>query len=185
LARLCVANGERLLDTGDGLGALVWFAEALRRDGGDPGREDTHRVRLAAALRQSLRLVLYWSHDQAVYHVEFSPDGRYVVATSGNLHFVSPARGEARVYDTVTGKEVFPTLKHRLPVYNASFSRDGQRLVTACGGNVKAGPRRMRGAGEARGWDAKTGKPLTKALKHKTWGRQATFSPDGPHLITL
>src|SRR5262249_22557125 len=74
---------------------------------------------------------------------------------------------------------------HRLPVYNASFSRDGQRLVTACGGNVKAGPRRMRGAGEARVWDAKTGKPLTKALKHKTWVRQATFSPDGRHLITL
>jgi WD40 repeat protein/serine/threonine protein kinase len=185
LARLCLANGERLRDDGDGLGALVWFAEALKDAAADRLREDTHRVRLAAALRQSPRLLGFWTFDQPVYHAAFSPDGRYVVATSGSLHFVSPARGEARVYDTVTGKEAFPALKHPVPVYHASFSADGHRLVTACGGNVEAGPRMMRGVGQARVWDARTGKPLTRALEHETWVRQATFSPDGRQLITL
>jgi serine/threonine protein kinase len=185
LARLCLANGERLRDDGDGLGALVWFAEALKDDAADRRREDTHRVRLATALRHSPRLLQFWTFDQPVYHVEFSPDGRSLAVTSGNLHYVAPARGEARVYDTVTGKEVFPTLKHPVPVYHASFSPDGRRLVTAWGGNVEAGPRMMRGAGGARVWDARTGKPLTRALEHETWVRQATFSPDGRHLITL
>jgi WD40 repeat protein/serine/threonine protein kinase len=185
LARLCVANGDRLFDAGDGLGALVWFAEALERDSSDPVRENTHRVRLAAALRQTPRLLQFWSHDLPVYHVEFSPNGRYLAVTSGNLHFVSPPRGEARVYDTVTGKEVFPALKHPLPVYHASFSRDGRRLVTACGGYVQVGPRMSRVAGEARVWDAATGQPLTRALEHDTWVKQATFSPDGRQLITL
>jgi WD40 repeat protein/serine/threonine protein kinase len=185
LARLCLANGERLREDGDGLGALVWFAEALKGDAADRPREDTHRVRLATALRQSPRLLQFWTFEQPVYHAEFSPDGRYVVATSGSLHFVSPAQGEARVYDTVTGKEVFPTLQHPLPVYHASFSRDGRRLVTGCGGHVPVGPRRMRDSGEARVWDARTGKPLTKALEHETWVRRAVFSPDDRQLITL
>ncbi len=185
LARLCVANGERLREEGDGLGALVWFAEALKEGAADRQREDTHRVRLAAALRQSPRLLQLWTFERPVYHVAFSPDGRYVVATSGNLHYVSPARGEARVYDIVSGKEVFPTLKHPLPVYSAAFSPDGRRLVTGCGGHVEVGPRMSRTAGEARVWDARTGKPLTKALQHETWVRHAIFSADGRQLITL
>jgi WD40 repeat protein len=217
LARLCLANGERLRDDGDGLGALVWFAEALKQDAADPLREDTHRVRLATALWQNPRLLQLWTHDQPVYHVEFGPDGRYVVATSGSrslvthpelfgattvgllvspggkgpllaapaliegrTSFVYPGGGEARVYDTVTGKAVFPILKHPIPVNHASFSRDGRRLVTAWGSESGAEPR-----GGARVWDAMTGKPLTKALEHKWRVKQATFSPDGRHLITL
>jgi WD40 repeat protein/serine/threonine protein kinase len=176
LVKLYVANGERHIEAGDRLGALAWFAEALQRDSGDPVTQGTHRTRLASNLRQSPRLLQFWSHDLPVYHVEFSPDGRSVVVASGMLHFVSPQRGEARVYDTVTGKEIFPTLKLPFPVYHASFSRDGQRLVTASGG---------RGGGEARVWNAATGKPLTRVLKHATPLRQATLTPDGQHLVTL
>jgi WD40 repeat protein len=185
VAQLCVANGERLRGNGDELGALIWYAEALKEDNADLLREDTHRVRVATALRQTPQLLQLWTHDLPLYHVQFSPDGQSLVVTCGEPDFVGPARGEAHVYDTVTGKEVFPTLKHSLPVHHASFSRDGLRLVTACGGSVKTGPGVERLAGEARVWDARTGRPLTKALEHETWVKQATLSPDGRHLITL
>src|SRR5262249_6926715 len=39
LVRLTVANGTRLLDEGDLIGSLPWFAEAMRLDGEDARRE--------------------------------------------------------------------------------------------------------------------------------------------------
>jgi WD40 repeat protein/serine/threonine protein kinase len=174
--KLLVAYGNRLVDAGDRLGGLLWFAEALRQDRGDAASEGAHRVRLASTLRQSPRLLQFWSHDLPVHHVEFSPDGRYVAVASGGSRGKSEPRGEARVYDTVTGQEIFPTLKLPFPGYHASFNRDGQRLVTACS---------KWNAGEARVWNAMTGKPLTRALEHATSVRQTTSSPDGRHLVTL
>src|SRR5262249_43226687 len=48
LVRQYVAEGGRLTEEGDLLGALSWFAEALRLDRGDPRREEAHRLRLAS-----------------------------------------------------------------------------------------------------------------------------------------
>ena len=53
LVRQYVAQGSRLTEEGDLLGALPWFAEALRLDRGDPRREQAHRLRLASVVRQS------------------------------------------------------------------------------------------------------------------------------------
>ena len=52
LSRQYVSNGTRLVDDGDLMGSLVWFAEALELDQGDPAREEMHRIRLAAVLRR-------------------------------------------------------------------------------------------------------------------------------------
>src|SRR5262249_9047420 len=139
LGRLCVANGVRHLDENDVFGALVWFAEALRQESGDGRRETMHRTRLAAVLRQCPRRAKLGHHDKPVYHADISPDGRYVVTTSGDLHFMSGARGEARIWDAATGRPVTPPLKHIHPVYYAAFSPDSRLVVTACAGDVPVG----------------------------------------------
>src|SRR5262249_39229691 len=55
LVRLQVLQGAKCLEEGDWFTALVWFAEALRLEQGNPAREEMHRVRIAAVLRQSPR----------------------------------------------------------------------------------------------------------------------------------
>src|SRR4051812_40830433 len=87
-ARSCVADGTRLMDSGDLLGALPWFAEALRVEGGDRAREEADRMRIAATLAECPRLLHAWFHGaerssagatRGICAAEFSPDGRRVL----------------------------------------------------------------------------------------------------------
>ena len=55
LVRFHVSNGNRLVEAGDLLGSLRWFAEALRLDEDDPERAAIHQVRLESVLRHSPR----------------------------------------------------------------------------------------------------------------------------------
>ncbi len=164
LVRLDVTNGVRLLDGGDGFGALVWFAEALDKDRGDPRRESVHRMRYASVLRQCPQLTQLWFHDGGIRHASFRPDGRRVV-TAG-------ADGAARVWDVEGGQAVGEPLKHAGAVVQAWFSPDGRRVVTASED------------GTARVWDAETGKPVTPPLAHGQSLECATFSPDGRRVLT-
>jgi WD40 repeat protein len=65
-----------------------------------------------------------------------------------------------------------PALLHQGPVWNAAFSPDGTRVVTAS--NDKT----------ARVWDVTTGKPLTSPLEHQDLVVSAVFSPDGTRVVT-
>jgi serine/threonine protein kinase len=106
VGELCVSNGVRLADEGDLFGALLWFAEPLVQDAGNPQAEAMARLRLAAhwrhAARPTLTQVLF--HDLPVQHAEFSPDGRWVVTAS--------MVGTARVWKVATGGPVSPPLHH-------------------------------------------------------------------------
>ncbi|MBV8105584.1 MAG: TIR domain-containing protein [Hyphomicrobiales bacterium] len=62
---------------------------------------------------------------------------------------------------------------HGGPVTSATFSRDGNRIVTASDDWT------------ARIWDAATGKPIGEPLKgHEDIVRSAAFSPDGRRIVT-
>jgi WD40 repeat protein len=94
-----------------------------------------------------------------------SPDGRRLFTHNDN---------EARIWDTTTGKET-AQLKERWTggIYQAVFSPDGKRLVTALGD------------GTARVWDVATGRPLLVLKGHEgvvVWS--AAFSPDGRRIAT-
>jgi tetratricopeptide (TPR) repeat protein len=69
-------------------------------------------------------------------------------------------------------------MKHRDHINHAEFSPDGRRIATASGWALWMN-------GEARVWDAATGRPLSPPLQHGHNIEFATFSPDGQRLATV
>jgi WD40 repeat protein/serine/threonine protein kinase len=132
------------------------------------------------------------STSNQVTQAEFSPDSRFVVTASSD--------GTAQVWNAATGAPVTPPLQHPGAVEYAEFSPDGRRIVTAGGqraGETSLGSLlRLSGSsssnivqavgavGEARIWDATTGKLLTPPLAHRDVVRHAAFSPDGRLVVT-
>ena len=159
-----VGNGTHALDGGDLFGALVWYGEALNMDRGDPAREDAHRIRLAAVLHRSPRLVQVWFDTDLAQPAAFSPDGRRVVLLRKEI---------ARAWDVGSGEGVSAPMSHSGDVERATFSADGKRLATTTK------------TGVAQVWNPDTGKPLTPPLKHDKPIYWAAFSPDGTRLATV
>jgi len=63
---------------------------------------------------------------------------------------------------------------HELPVYRASYSPDGKRIVTASLDKT------------ARVWDAETGRQIAVLEGHEMALYSAAFSPpDGAHIVTV
>lgn len=108
-------------------------------------------------------------HRNEVNSAAFSPDGLRLVTTSGP---VLQGRGEARLWDAVTGALIGRPMPHELAVTQATFSPDGLRVLT--------GSR----DGTARVWDAATGEPLGPFLRHNGELTAALFSPDGSRVLT-
>jgi WD40 repeat protein/serine/threonine protein kinase len=158
-----VANGTRALDSGDLFASLAWYGEALRLDGGDPVREDPHRVRLAAVLRRCPRLVQVWFDNGQVLPA-FSADGRRVVRVSGDA---------ARTWDVESGEAVAAPMKHAAPITYVGFSPDDRRVVT------------LAADGTARVWNAASGLPIAGPMQHGKGLTWAAFSPDGSRVATV
>jgi hypothetical protein len=164
LVRQYVANGNRLVQERDFLGALPWFAQALKEEM-DPGRANIHRLRLTLTLQQCPKLAQLYSHDANVNYAEFSPDGKWVLSASDDH--------TARIWDTISGGPRTPLLQHTGAVYHATFSPDGRWVVTASADQT------------ARVWDAVTGQPRTASLQHTASVTYAAFSPDGGRVLTI
>ena len=165
LVRLNVAAGIRALDDEDHLGALLWFAEALKLDRSDPQKEANHRLRLASVIQQSPRILQMWFHADSVNSAVFSPDGTRVAAASRDH--------TARIWDARTGLPLSPLLNHNSEVVQALFSPDGQFLLSMDWAGV-----RIR--------NPETGQPI-RTLSHtnsQTGGALMVFSLDGKRLAT-
>ncbi len=94
-------------------------------------------------------------------HVALSPDGSHIITTDANSAILSSMGGAQSVW-----------LSHSEPVCHASFSKDGQFVVT---GSLDS---------TARVWHAATGLPRTPPLKHSGPVHIAVFSDDGRRLLT-
>ena len=67
------------------------------------------------------RPITRMTHDDPVYSVAFSPDGKYVVSGSDD--------NTARVWEASTGKEI-ARMTHDDYVYSVAFSPDGKYVVS-------------------------------------------------------
>jgi WD40 repeat protein/serine/threonine protein kinase len=189
LVRHLVANGTALVGQGDPLGALPWFTEALKEERGNTQQEEIHRIRLSTIFQQVPRLKQVWFHDRHMiaYHAEFSPTGRHVVIASGVPNYLQPHYGEARIWDAETGNAVSPPLRHEHnhPILKARFSPDGLSIATAGGGYLRKDEQSLISIGEARLWDAITGKPLTQPLKSNEEIKSLVFNTKGDLILTV
>jgi WD40 repeat protein len=128
-----------------------------------------------------------------VFAVAFSPDGKTFLTGSGDqggrAGIVNPGAwgvgggkpkvrlwfGQARLWETATGKLAAPAMKHDGAVVAVAFGADGKTLLT------------VGEDGCLRVWDAATG-ALRRELPRQPVPTQsswvATFSPDGKTLLT-
>jgi WD40 repeat protein len=163
LVRLDVANGVRAMENEDWFGALLWFTEALRQDQPGAPSEEMHRFRIGALLNYSPRLTQVWSHEAAINHVCFSPDGHWALTASWD--------GTARLWEPLTGQPG-PILRHATNVSTAAFSSDGRRVVT------------VSDDATVRVWDAVNGQMACPILEHGGRVSHALISPDGLRVFT-
>ena len=100
----------------------------------------------------------------AVYRIDFSPDGKYLVASSSD--------GIARLWDLQTRQVVREFKGHTEQIIVARFSPDGQYVLT--GSYDKT----------ARLWDVATGREVQRFVGHAAsiWG--GAFSHDGKYVAT-
>jgi serine/threonine protein kinase/WD40 repeat protein len=103
-------------------------------------------------------------HEESFDHVEFSPDGRFLV-TARNP-------GPAQLWDARVGEPIGGALHHGAGVLHAAFAADGSRLVT-CGAD-----------GTAQVWDTSTASPVGPRLHHADTINAAALSPDGRQVAT-
>jgi WD40 repeat protein len=204
LVRLNIANGIRLLDDGDSLGSLVWFAEALKLDQGRADPEANHRLRLASVIRQGPQLLHVWFPGGPVQTAEFSQDGRFILTASGS--------NTVRIWSTESGEPVAPPMIHGSgeKVFANTWAREwvvsgngdtakvwsgktGQwvrEVLHARVGHAALGPDGMRIAtgsrdGSVRVWSVPSGENLFGDLQHSNAVAEVSFSGDGKRLLSL
>jgi len=100
---------------------------------------------------------------------DFSPDGDSVVSWATNDLV-------AVIWDAVNGKELL-SLTNDLPLHDAAFSVDGQKLVLCSAENGLSHC-------YAQVWNTATGKPIGAKLNHGDGVLCASFSRDGNHIVT-
>nr|MDP9119955.1 hypothetical protein [Acidobacteriota bacterium] len=115
-------------------------------------------------LEQSSKPEAIFGHDQAVWDVAFSPDGKYLVSGSSDLR----RRSVARVWDLRSGLELYEVSPGRGAVVRVLFNPTGV-LTTASTENV-SGQREKQG--EVTFWSA----PFRDAIQHSAMS--ISLSPD-------
>jgi WD40 repeat protein/tetratricopeptide (TPR) repeat protein len=106
-----------------------------------------------------------------LFRLAFSPDGRSLLALSGDF---DKERGAAQVWEVATGRLLLPPVEHGRGVHHASFSPDSRLLATAAHEDPTAWV-----------WDLATGRAVTSVRKQEGWIGGVWFSPDDRRLLTV
>jgi WD40 repeat protein len=184
LSEHSVDQGIASWDQGRPAIAMLWFANALRYDIGDPDRERLQRCRIRASLDHCPRLV-------DLHPTRFSRDdyerGSFDAGTfDGSLEYssgisVTGSEGwslklvvdgkSVQIIDSRIGRPIRLQVDGPAKVLSAGFSRDQTRVVTTS-------------SSFARVWDARTGDPVTPPMAHDDAVRTAFFSADDRYVFT-
>jgi WD40 repeat protein len=105
-------------------------------------------------------------------YVPVKPDYRIdSVAADGRMIVTGPDNA-AQIWDARSGQPVGGQLRHHGRINAASFSRNGNYIVTTSDDET------------ARVWDGRSGLPMTEPLRHRGAVQAARFSPDGRRIVT-
>jgi WD40 repeat protein/serine/threonine protein kinase len=162
--RALTQTANARLKASDEAGAMAILLELSPAQGTRTSRdpEELNAFQQARA-GDSQRLALT-GHNGSVHTVAYSPDGRRVVTSS--------ADATARIWDSVTGRQLTVLKGHTKPVRAAFFSRDGEKVITSGYDST------------ARIWNAASGQQLLQISGHNGRIHFAAFSPDGHRFVT-
>jgi serine/threonine protein kinase/WD40 repeat protein/tetratricopeptide (TPR) repeat protein len=162
-----VHRGAQLLAGSDVAGAALCFAQALKLDSNDQERALTHRIRLAAALRDAPRPRHILFHKARVICTATSFDGKLLATGCDD--------NKVYIWDMATGERVGPTLVHEREVSAIGFAAGGKNVWTQSKGadfvdfefDPDSGNRTSEVTSyEVRLWDRATAKVLVSGKRH-------------------
>ena len=207
LVRLNVGDGQRFLDEGDSSAALLSFVDALKLDEGRPQSEEIQRTRIASTLRQTPRLIQFWTEDAQIITSAASSNSRFLATFT---------KQRVRLWDVTSGESIGKTVNLPHSVKTAALSPNGQQLVlmnddrtaylwnwrtdkkdpiklehdlpvnyasfSSDGNYVATAGGQLRGNGLVRVWDTKTGEAVGSPITLGGEADHVTFSPDGTRI---
>lgn len=109
--------------------------------------------------------------DGNVRAVAFSPDGKSIAAGCEDKLLI--------VWNLESGEVIHKVNAHAQPVYDVSYSPDGQTIATCSGNWTEAKP------GQIKLWKADSLEEITRLEGHDVAIRSAVFSPDGSKLASV
>jgi len=161
------ATGKRLVDPLRH-NAAVYFA-VFSQDGkllvtcADDGTAQVWNGSTGKPLGKALQCTSAWYRRPMVTGVDFQKDGRAILTRAGQA---------AQMWDPQTGEKMGDPFQHTGVVTQATFSPDGQLVLTASGDST------------ARIWHVTNHATARIILPHRTSVEGATFSPDGKRVAT-
>jgi WD40 repeat protein/serine/threonine protein kinase len=174
LWRLCHSDLRTLRGHEQG---VTWVA--FRPDGqrlASASLDKTVRIWETATGRE---ILCFQAHAHGVNCVAFSPDGHRLATAAGEAwaHTVPvgtrpSVRGEVKVWDATTGRELLSINAHSDTVWCVAFRPDGQRLASASADST------------VKIWDAQTGRELLCLKGDDRVVRGVAFSPNGRYLAS-
>ena len=162
LAALYTANGSVLAASGDGFGALAWFAQAASEDPSRTARTNNIAENLPANGSTLPRIL---AHRAAIRTAAISADGRRILTASDDQ--------SAQVWDSATADPVGVALPHSAPVIDCDLSPDGERALTVSNDGV------------ARLWSHLGVNPVETRLESSGRTSKARFSPNARRFATI
>ena len=103
-------------------------------------------------------------HDNSVYDVAYSPDGKMIVTASWD--------GSIKIWDALNGKELKTLKGHSQSIQTAAFSPNSLRLATGSWDRT------------TKIWDIGAGRELLTLKDHSAQVLDVVFSPDGRQLAS-
>lgn len=198
-----IAYGNQAEETGDFLGALPYFVDALQLDSGNALQSDAHRLRIGSILAQCPKLTHVWSDGIQVDNAGFSPNEKRVL--------IAEFQGDLKLVNFENNQFTTHTFGKPDWLWTASFSPNGEYIATANGDSARIldatnlveifrlpHPRDVTSAkfnpkstrlitscsdGMVRVWNFAE-KKIDLTLKHAKRVRFAEFSPDAKLIAT-
>jgi WD40 repeat protein len=115
-------------------------------------------------------------HTDTVTSVIFSPDSKWVASGSSDM--------TVRLWAVEDGAELGRLAAHRNWVNAIALAADGQRLLTASGGEIRDGQFEDGYDTSVRVWDTESGKELMCLLGHQASVTCVAATPDGRYAVS-